>query len=167
MRITKIEDQKHRIHISFDNIIFDGWSMFHLLDEWAEVYRNGKAEMSITLSFRDYVLGLEQIKSTSAYEKDKKYWEDRVETFADAPDLPLAKNESQITEQRFCRRSAKLSQKEWQSVKDAARRLEDALLTFPGNPMQKLCAFLGVSDMKLAFIGLHRWLLRGSSKLIM
>ena len=57
--------------------------------------------MSITLSFRDYVLGLEQIKSTSAYEKDKKYWEDRVETFADAPDLPLAKNESQITEQRF------------------------------------------------------------------
>ena len=72
----------------------------------------------------DYVLGLEQIKSTSAYEKDKKYWEDRVETFADAPDLPLAKNESQITEQRFCRRSAKLSQKEWQSVKDAAGRLE-------------------------------------------
>ena len=72
VRITKIEDQKHRIHISFDNIIFDGWSMFHLLDEWAEVYRNGKAEMSITLSFRDYVLGLEQIKSTSAYEKDKK-----------------------------------------------------------------------------------------------
>ena len=44
--------------------------------------------------------------------------------FADAPDLPLAKNESQITEQRFCRRSAKLSQKEWQSVKDAAGRLE-------------------------------------------
>ena len=93
VRITKIEDQKHRIHISFDNIIFDGWSMFHLLNEWAEVYRNGKAEMPITLSFRDYVLGLEQIKSTSAYEKDKKYWEDRVETFADAPDLPLAKNE--------------------------------------------------------------------------
>ena len=124
VRITKIEDQKHRIHISFDNIIFDGWSMFHLLDEWAEVYRNGKAEMPITLSFRDYVLGLKQIKSTSAYEKDKKYWEDRVETFADAPDLPLAKNESQITEQRFCRRSAKLSQKEWQSVKDAAGRLE-------------------------------------------
>lgn len=124
VRITKIEDQKHRIHISFDNIIFDGWSMFHLLNEWAEVYRNGKAEMPITLSFRDYVLGLEQIKSTSAYEKDKKYWEDRVETFADAPDLPLAKNESQITEQRFCRRSAKLSQKEWQSVKDAAGRLE-------------------------------------------
>ena len=26
VRITKIEDQKHRIHISFDNIIFDGWS---------------------------------------------------------------------------------------------------------------------------------------------
>ena len=42
VRITKIEDQKHRIHISFDNIIFDGWSMFHLLNEWAEVYRNGK-----------------------------------------------------------------------------------------------------------------------------
>lgn len=124
VRITKIEDQKHRIHISFDNIIFDGWSMFHLLNEWAEVYRNGKAEMPITLSFRDYVLGLEQIKSTSAYEKDKKYWEDRVETFADAPDLLLAKNESQITEQRFCRRSAKLSQKEWLSVKDAAGRLE-------------------------------------------
>ena len=59
MRI--IPKHRQRIYISFDNITFDGWSMFHI-HEWAEVYRSQKIGTPITLSFRDYVLGLEKLK---------------------------------------------------------------------------------------------------------
>ena len=48
VRITKIEDQKHRIHISFDNIIFDGWSIV-LEDGTQEVLRD-VAEYPIYIS---------------------------------------------------------------------------------------------------------------------
>lgn len=123
VQITKMTENTQRIHISFDNIIFDGWSMFHILNEWSNVYRTGVAGDPIALSFRDYVIGLEQIKITPVYEKDKKYWKGRIENFAAAPDLPTAKGEKQIREQQFNRRSARLSQREWTSVKTVARRM--------------------------------------------
>ena len=69
---------------------------------------NGKAENADYFVFPGLRAGTGADKSLPLLmRKIKKYWEDRVETFADAPDLLLAKNESQITEQRFCRRSAK------------------------------------------------------------
>lgn len=123
VQITRVEGRKQRIHISFDNITFDGWSMFHILNEWADVYRSQKIGAPITLSFRDYVLGLEKLKELPAYEADKKYWEDRLENFADAPKLPTAKNEKQVTDQKFRRRSAKLSREEWYSVKAIAGKI--------------------------------------------
>lgn len=122
VQISQMTDWTQRIHISFDNIIFDGWSMFHILNEWADTYRTGKANAPIELSFRDYVMGLEQIKTTSIYEKDKKYWNDRFENFSAAPNLPVAKSEKQIIEQRFNRRSALLSPEAWNSIKTVARK---------------------------------------------
>lgn len=123
VQITWIGQHRQRIHISFDNITFDGWSMFHILNEWAEVYRSQEIGAPITLSFRDYVLGLEKLKELPAYEADKKYWEDRLENFADAPKLPTAKNEKQVTDQKFRRRTAKLSREEWDSVKAIAGKI--------------------------------------------
>lgn len=97
--------------------------MFHILNEWAEIYRSQKIGTPITLSFRDYVLGLEKLKELPDYEADKKYWEDRLENFADAPKLPTAKNEKQVTDQKFRRRTAKLSSEEWDSVKAIAGKI--------------------------------------------
>ncbi|CUO17593.1 Phenyloxazoline synthase MbtB [[Eubacterium] contortum] len=123
VQITRIGQHRQRIHISFDNITFDGWSMFHILNEWAEIYRSQKIGTPITLSFRDYVLGLEKLKELPDYEADKKYWKDRLENFADAPKLPTAKNEKQVTDQKFRRRTAKLSREEWDSVKAIAGKI--------------------------------------------
>ena len=72
VEITELGEDRQRIHISFDNLIFDGWSMFHILNEWTEIYKTGCVDKEIDLSFRDYVLGLEEIKRSSAYEADKK-----------------------------------------------------------------------------------------------
>lgn len=117
VRITKKSNTESRIHISFDNIIFDGWSMFHILNEWAEAYKGTLARESTDFSFRDYVLGLGEIKKTQRYAEDEKYWKDRIESFLPAPELPLAKRERDVKYQKFKRRAARLSHIEWDNLK--------------------------------------------------
>lgn len=122
IKVTAMPEEKYRVHVSFDNLIFDGWSMFHLLNEWAEKYRGEfKEKQKLQVSFRDYVLGLEKIKNSSIYEKDKKYWESRIEGFCKAPEFPLVKDEAQVVNQRFNRREAYLTSNEWNSLKDLAK----------------------------------------------
>lgn len=122
IKATCFEENKVRLHISFDNLIFDGWSMFHLLSEWAKLYKDSdKLLPDLQLTFRDYVLGLENIKSTELYENSKKYWQERIETLPCAPELPLAKSAGEIAEQRFHRRSYKLAKSAWDSLKNKAR----------------------------------------------
>ncbi|AGX42688.1 non-ribosomal peptide synthetase [Clostridium saccharobutylicum] len=123
VKATVMKDRKIRIHVSFDNLIFDGWSMFHLLDEWAKRYRGEIGQIpKLELSFRDYVLGLEKIKDLGAYDKDKGYWLRRIDNFLSAPELPLYKNESEIIKQEFTRRTAYLNREEWQSLKNSAKK---------------------------------------------
>ncbi len=122
IKVSILSDKKIRIHVSFDNLIFDGWSMFHLLSEWLKRYINENSSFeTLDFSFRDYVLGLNEIKKSVLYEKDKKYWMDRLENFSSAPDIKLAKKEMEIKNQKFNRRSAFLSQKEWSNLKLIAK----------------------------------------------
>ncbi|HBZ5209605.1 TPA: non-ribosomal peptide synthetase, partial [Clostridioides difficile] len=74
-KVSILSDNKLRLHISFDNIILDGWSMFHILGELKERYDNENFILKNPgVSFRDYVLTLEKMKKSSKYEEDKNYW---------------------------------------------------------------------------------------------
>lgn len=122
LRATYYGDKKVRIHVSFDNLIFDGWSMFYLLSEWAKLYREPETEVpKLDLSFRDYVLALEEIKKSNEYEEDKKYWLDRLESIYKAPELPLAKDPKLIENQKFRRLSYKLDKESWESLKSYSK----------------------------------------------
>ena len=118
LKITVISQKNSRFHISFDNLILDGWSMFYLLDEMAERYRNDDyKEEELQISFRDYVISLNKARNTEKYEKDKTYWLTRLNDFSKAPMLPLAKKESELSDYRFCRRHMHLEVDEWEKVK--------------------------------------------------
>ncbi|SFU41363.1 yersiniabactin nonribosomal peptide synthetase [Clostridium sp. DSM 8431] len=122
---TVLSDEKIRLHVSFDNLIFDGWSMFHLLSEWLKRYSDENCSFEdLDFSFRDYVLGLNKIKKLGSYEKDKKYWMDRLDNFSSAPDIKLAKKEMDIKNQKFNRRSDYLSENEWSNLKLIAKEYE-------------------------------------------
>ncbi|MTI60084.1 MAG: amino acid adenylation domain-containing protein [Firmicutes bacterium] len=119
------DKDKVRLHISFDNLIFDGWSMFHILSEWTKLYHNDNLEFQpLELSFRDYVLGLEQLKETNLYQKSKRYWIERIDTLPAAPELPLAKGAQALAEQRFYRRRAKLDKVDWKVIKRKANVID-------------------------------------------
>ncbi|MGX8797830.1 amino acid adenylation domain-containing protein [Fusibacter sp. JL298sf-3] len=116
---SQLSGGKGRLHISFDNIVFDGWSMFHLLKQWQTVYLDFKTPLKVPeIGFRDYVLGLEALKQSEAYERHRLYWCNRLDTLPSAPKLPV---EEVTAKQTFTRRSAAFTPREWQALVAGAK----------------------------------------------
>jgi yersiniabactin nonribosomal peptide synthetase len=125
IKMSKLANGKGRLHISFDNIAFDGWSMFCLLNQWQSVYQNpGISLPTASVSFRDYVLGLEKLKTTAVYETHRKYWIDRLNSLPSAPQLPIAKSENEITNQLFARRTDNIPEESWTKLKTYAKTFQ-------------------------------------------
>ncbi|MCG8564898.1 MAG: AMP-binding protein, partial [Desulfobacterales bacterium] len=123
IRATLLPQGMTRLHISLDNLMFDGWSMIHLFNEWARLYEDPDAPLvPQTISFRDYVLAMDMVKASPAYERDRQYWMAQLPHLPPAPALPLANDPQRIDHQTFDRRSHALSPATWQKLKDRAAR---------------------------------------------
>ncbi|HBG7379501.1 TPA: non-ribosomal peptide synthetase [Clostridioides difficile] len=121
-KVSILSDNKLRLHISFDNIILDGWSMFHILGELKERYDNENFILKNPgVSFRDYVLTLEKMKKSSKYEEDKNYWLSRIDDFLEAPKFEFIKSEYEIKNQIFKRREKIIECAKWEKLKKVAR----------------------------------------------
>lgn len=130
VRASLFGEQQVRLHISFDNLLFDGWSMFHLLSEWNRLYQDPDARLSsLDLSFRDYVLALERLKESDLYERDREYWIHRLSDLPPAPELPLVQHPESLARQRFIRVDSRLDRATWRQLK---QRTAEAGLTPSG-----------------------------------
>lgn len=111
-----------RLHLSFDLLIADAWSLLLLCSQWNQLVRNPEASLTtLELSFRDYVVASKQLVESELYRRSQNYWFDRLETLPSAPELSLAKHPSEIKQPRFVRRSALLSPEKWGCLKERAR----------------------------------------------
>jgi amino acid adenylation domain-containing protein len=119
--VTLLDEARFRLHISYDLQIFDAWSLFRLFDEWFQLYQNPQLELPpLEISFRDYVLTEQKIQQTELYKRSQEYWLSRLDSFAPAPELPLAKNPSEL-KQHWCRRYVeRLDCTQWQHLKHQA-----------------------------------------------
>ena len=124
VRLSCFDKERVRLHISFDNLIFDGWSMFHLISEWSRLYNDPDASLPpLDLSFRDYVLAQKKINGSKLYQRDEEYWYNRLPNIPPAPELPLAKNPKSFSQQRFSRLDSRLNRETWQQLKKRAAKL--------------------------------------------
>lgn len=121
VRVTKLKKDVIKLHIRFENIIFDGWSMFHVLRQWQMLY-SGKILPSIDISYRDYVLALEKLKYTKEYIVDREYWENRIERFPEYPKLPLMNSEEKIKNVKFIRKEFYLPKDKWSIFKETCKK---------------------------------------------
>jgi len=122
IRATRWSSQV-RLHLSFDLLIADAWSLLLLCQEWSELYQNPHfSREPLQITFRDYVDAEKQLIETELYQEAKDYWFSRVDSLPSAPQLPLAKHPSAIKQPRFVRRSAKLSAEKWQNLKQLAKK---------------------------------------------
>ncbi|MBW4537641.1 MAG: amino acid adenylation domain-containing protein [Myxacorys chilensis ATA2-1-KO14] len=123
LRASRLSDRRIRLHISMDAICLDGWSYQILFRDLMQLYRNPDAAlMPLEVSFRDYVLAVLDLQNSPIYEQSLQYWRDRLATLPPAPELPLAKAPSSLTQPRFKRWSATLAPELWQRLKARSGR---------------------------------------------
>ncbi|BBB92140.1 MAG TPA: non-ribosomal peptide synthetase [Methylomusa anaerophila] len=142
VRASRFGENRVRLHIGFDNLFLDGWSMFHLLSEWTRLYHDLDGSLpSFDLSFRDYVLALERLKESEVYQRAREYWFNRLPALPPAPELPLAQNPDSVSRQRFSRLDARLNRETWQELR---KRSAEAGLTPSGILLAAYAEVLGV-----------------------
>ncbi|GAX45365.1 peptide synthetase [Tolypothrix sp. NIES-4075] len=128
IRASILDEKRIRLHLSIDALVADAFSLNLIGQQWLQLYQNPDSLLpKIELSFRDYVLAALAFKDTPQYQRDRKYWLNRLNTLPPAPELPLTRNLTSTQEPQFHRRSAQLCPEDWQQLKNKAVR---ANLTF-------------------------------------
>jgi len=121
VRATRMDEQRIRLHLSFDGLVTDAMSLHIVAKEWVQLYQNPDQELApLTLSFRDYVLAEQAWLENEVYQYSLAYWRGRLDTLPPAPQLPLALNPAALTKPKFQRRSARLEAHNWQLLKQRA-----------------------------------------------
>ncbi|MCC5791937.1 MAG: amino acid adenylation domain-containing protein [Legionellaceae bacterium] len=122
IRISKIADNHYRLHLSFDSLIIDMYSMRLLFDEWYRLYTDSSYRITpLTFTFRDYQQAVEALKEEVRYKKAETYWLERVNTMPLGPDLPLLMEPAEVKKQKFARCSAVVPQDTWAAIKNKAK----------------------------------------------
>ncbi|MBQ2476970.1 MAG: amino acid adenylation domain-containing protein, partial [Desulfovibrio sp.] len=125
---TRLQAGRTRIHLAFDNVMFDGRSVFLLLDQWGATYAalaRGEALPAPSLlpqglTFRDYVCASRDLQASPLAEADRAYWTARLDAIWPAPDLPLRQDPSAVASNAFVRRSMELSEKDSERLRAMA-----------------------------------------------
>ncbi len=133
-------DKRSVLHFSMEFIIADWTSMWMILAQFETLCLTDQKLEFPSLGFRDCVLYEKSLKSSSDYEKDKRFWLDKVETLPLAPELPVrAVTENSVTE--FKRHFFNLEKEEWERFKKLALERgvtpTAAVLTAYGAVLQK------------------------------
>ncbi|MBE9049091.1 amino acid adenylation domain-containing protein [Nostocales cyanobacterium LEGE 11386] len=121
---TLLDQKRVRLHVSYDLLVFDAWSLFRLFEEWFQLYQNpGVALPPLELSFRDYVLAEQRLQQSSIYQRSQDYWYSRLDHLPPPPDLPLAKNPQELKQPRCQRYQSHLHPDDWQKLQQKAARI--------------------------------------------
>lgn len=120
-RVTRVDEQSYRLHVSIDALISDAWSGGIFIQQLNQLYMQPELALApVDISFRDYVIASEELKQHPLYVQSKEYWMKRLETLPAAPALPLVVNPADIETPLFQRRDAKLDTGQWQAIKQLA-----------------------------------------------
>lgn len=115
------------LHIGMDMLIVDGYSIYLLFREIFDLYHNPDLKMpAIGCSFRDYVLAEKEFRKSDLYLRSKEYWLERLPALPPSPELPLAKNPSELVTTEFIRRDTRIESEIWGKLK---KRASEAGLT--------------------------------------
>lgn len=120
-RIVKLSEDTCKLLISMSNLFFDGWSIFYLFRQLRYYYDHpNEKPVKETVTFRDYVNTYEKLKQSSLYERDMKYWKDKLERIYSAPDLNVSLADKNMSN-KFERISCFINAEEWSALKKSAK----------------------------------------------
>lgn len=124
VRVSLIDGERQRIHWSFDAIVSDVYSNFIFQGELLRCYRDPQLRLPrTTLSFRDYVLALKAQEGGEAHARAQRHWQQRLQTLAPAPALPLARELGELRQPHFTRLRLALAAPQWQAIRQQSRAI--------------------------------------------
>jgi amino acid adenylation domain-containing protein len=120
IRMEQLSGGLARLHVGIDVLILDAGSIGILTRELARLYRDPGADMvPLDISFRDYVLAEEQLKSSVLYRRSREFWLQRIESLPPSPQLPLLGRETPAGAQ-FTRHRGTIGADSWQKLQQRA-----------------------------------------------
>ncbi|MGO1068883.1 amino acid adenylation domain-containing protein [Lysobacter sp. CA199] len=109
------------VHFSMDALIADWASAGVLFDELDAVLAGRAEELPVLqIGFRDYLLAERGLRDGARYQRDRRYWLERVDDLPLAPELPAAPIASAATLVRFRRHALRLPETQWSRLRDRA-----------------------------------------------
>ncbi|WP_296352720.1 non-ribosomal peptide synthetase [Ramlibacter sp.] len=122
-RVTLLDGGTSMLHVSTDALVRDTTSNQIIGFELERLYTEPDAPLpELSLTFRDYVLAERALESSSWYQRALAYWRGRLDDFAPAPELPLARRPDSIAQPKFTRRRGGLDAADWSRMKARAQR---------------------------------------------
>ncbi|GAA0740370.1 amino acid adenylation domain-containing protein [Gaetbulibacter jejuensis] len=116
--------------ISLDTIVADAYSIELIKDEFKTLYKNANASFDrLTITFRDYIVALNELKESPFYAKDRDFWLNKLSDFPSAPSLPLERNLSEVEKPNFKAIRKTFSVYESNLIKDFSKRGNVSLST--------------------------------------
>ncbi|MEV0424054.1 amino acid adenylation domain-containing protein [Streptosporangium canum] len=114
LRVTRT-DGRALLHVSIDFLIADYLSIQLLLTELKRLYLDpGHPLPPLEIGFRDYLLAARRLREGAAYERDRDYWEGRVDELPGPPELPVRDNAAAEAGSRFTRHQVTLDAGQWE-----------------------------------------------------
>ncbi|HBM17254.1 MAG TPA: hypothetical protein DD381_13070, partial [Lentisphaeria bacterium] len=110
------------LHISIDLILLDVDSRIKLFNLIHCLYNDisYKPEIYSQVTFRDYMVAYESLKSSLWYDEEKAYWEKRLSNYPDRPKLSLLMNPEDIIKPTFKLHTLKIEKTNWLNFKEQA-----------------------------------------------
>lgn len=121
IRATLLDEDRAVVHVSFDTLIGDLWSLLRMIDELRQLYLDPEREMpAIDVSFRDYILAQKAFEKTEAYRRSEQYWQERLLDIPPGPELPVDENPAALAHAHFARRFGQLDAVRWRRLRSLA-----------------------------------------------
>ena len=117
--VTRLDEETYRIHLSLEGIFGDVLSLTTMLGETRRFYENPDfTPEPLDLTFRDYVLSLENRRNMDSYAKAREYWRERLPALAPAPAMPVLAEQDVRIHPKVRRFAGGLDREDWSRLKD-------------------------------------------------
>lgn len=121
LRITRTGETTI-LHLALELLVVDAASLQMLLSELdGLVHGDDRPATAAEITFRDYVLAEQQLRNGHRYQRDRRYWLDRIEELPPAPALPGADRDAPAGPVRFDRLHDWLTETELAGLREKAR----------------------------------------------
>lgn len=114
-----LNEEEGILYLSLDMLLGDFVSIDIVVKDLQRLYEGEKLK-PLTMTFRDYIMYKTRERETmdfrSTYERDKKYWMDRMDLLPSQPELPKEEQQQVIETGRFYHKEYLILKEHWKKV---------------------------------------------------